>query len=74
MTIDISDNGCGIPAEVAPRIFAHYFTTKEKSGGTGIGLYMSRMIVEDSLEGHLRLVQGQEGATFRIELPLEKSL
>ena len=73
MIIDISDNGCGIPAEIAPRIFAHYFTTKEKSGGTGIGLYMSRMIVEDSLEGHLRLVQGHEGATFRIELPLEKS-
>lgn len=72
MIIDISDNGCGIPGEIAPRIFAHYFTTKEKSGGTGIGLYMSRMIVEESLEGHLRLVQGQEGATFRIELPLEK--
>ena len=73
MIIDISDNGCGIPAEFVPRIFAHYFTTKEKRGGTGIGLYMSRMIVEESLEGHLRLVQGQEGATFRIELPLEKT-
>lgn len=72
MAIDISDNGCGIPPEVAPRIFAHYFTTKEKIGGTGIGLYMSRMIIEDRLEGHLRLVQGHEGATFRIELPLEK--
>lgn len=72
MVIDISDNGCGIPPEVAPRIFAHYFTTKEKSGGTGIGLYMSRMIIEDHLEGHLRLMQGHEGATFRIELPLEK--
>ena len=73
MIIDISDNGCGIPAEIAPRIFAHYFTTKEKSGGTGIGLYMSRMIVEESLEGHLHLIQGNEGANFRIELPLEKS-
>jgi len=73
MTIDISDSGCGIPAEIAPRIFAQYFTTKEKSGGTGIGLYMSRMIVEESLGGSLSLKQGQEGATFSIELPLENS-
>lgn len=70
MTIDIGDNGCGIPAYVAPRIFDPYFTTKEESGGTGIGLYMSRMIVEDSLGGHLSLVQGRGGAVFRIELPL----
>lgn len=74
MTIEISDNGCGIPAEIAPRIFKPYFTTKEEYGGTGIGLYMSRMIVEDSLEGHLSLVQGLPGATFRIELPLGKSI
>jgi PAS domain S-box-containing protein len=70
--IDISDNGCGIAADIAPRIFAPYFTTKEESGGTGIGLYISRMIVEDSLGGHIKLIQGLKGATFRITLPLEK--
>lgn len=71
MQIDISDNGCGIPAEIAPRIFDPYFTTKDESGGTGIGLYMSRMIVEDSLQGRLSLLENRDGAVFRVELPLE---
>lgn len=74
INIDIADNGCGIAPDVAPRILAPYFTTKQDSGGSGLGLYMSRMIVEKSLGGVLRLVQGQEGATFRIELPLEKNI
>jgi len=73
MNIDISDNGCGIPADIAPRILDPYFTTKEDNGGTGLGLYMSRTIVESSLGGHLRLIPCQEGATFRIELPLGKT-
>ena len=70
MRIDISDNGCGIPADIAAQIFVPYFTTKEESGGTGIGLYMCRMIVEDSLGGHLSLVENTIGTIFRIELPL----
>jgi signal transduction histidine kinase len=72
MSIEVSDNGCGIPEAIAPRIFDPYFTTKEETGGTGIGLYMSRMIVEDSLGGQLNLMQSPIGATFRIELPLEE--
>ncbi|HEX9078036.1 MAG TPA: histidine kinase N-terminal 7TM domain-containing protein, partial [Desulfuromonadaceae bacterium] len=74
MIIDVSDNGCGIPADIAPRIFDPYFTTKEENGGTGIGLYMSRMIVEDSLGGCLSLVQGVGGTLFRIELNPEETL
>lgn len=72
MIIDIGDNGCGIPDDIAARIFAPHFTTKKESGGTGIGLYMSRMIVEESLRGDLRLLRRDHGAAFRIELPLEK--
>lgn len=72
MFIDISDTGCGIPDDIAPKIFDPYFTTKEKSGGTGIGLYMSRMIVENSLGGRISLLRSLRGATFRIELPLEE--
>ena len=74
MVIDISDNGCGIRADIAHRIFDPYFTTKEESGGTGIGLYMSRMIVEDSLGGRLGLAQGLGGTIFRIELLPEAPL
>jgi signal transduction histidine kinase len=72
MIAEVSDNGCGIPAGNASRIFDPYFTTKEETGGTGIGLYMSRMIVEDSFGGQLSLLQSEVGATFRIELPLEE--
>ena len=72
MIIEVNDNGCGIADDIAPRILDPYFTTKEDSGGTGLGLYMSRRIVEDSLGGRLSLVQGHEGATFRIELLLGK--
>jgi len=71
MIIDISDNGRGVPADIAPYIFDPYYTTKQDSGGSGIGLYMSRMIVEDSFKGRLNLVGGLAGANFRIEMPLE---
>ncbi len=71
MIIDVSDNGCGITADVALKIFNPYYTTKEEKGGTGIGLYMSRMIVEDSLDGRLLLLSGQNNTTFRIELSME---
>ncbi len=71
MTIDVSDNGCGIAEDVALKIFDPYYTTKEETGGTGIGLYMSRMIVEDSLGGRLLLLPKQENTTFRIELLME---
>lgn len=71
MIIDIGDNGCGIQENVASRIFDPYFTTKEKLMGTGIGLYMSRMIMQESLGGSLNLLKSKEGATFRIKLPLK---
>jgi len=72
MHIDVSDNGGGISTDIAPKVFDPYFTTKDETGGTGIGLYMSRMIVEDSLEGRLNLLESTNGAAFRIELPLEE--
>jgi signal transduction histidine kinase len=70
MIIDIGDNGCGIPDNIVNRIFDPYFTTKEANGGTGIGLYMSRMIMLESLGGFLKLHKTEGGAVFRIKLPL----
>ncbi|MCM0082605.1 PAS domain S-box protein [Geomonas sp. Red32] len=72
LAIEVIDNGCGIGKEVEPRLFTPHFTTKSERGGTGIGLYLSRMIIEESMGGSLTLVPGGTGATFRIELPTGK--
>jgi signal transduction histidine kinase len=74
MIIDISDNGGGVPPELAPHLFEPYVTTKVASGGSGIGLYLARMIIQESLGGSIQLVSDAGGATFRIELPLESIL
>lgn len=73
VSIEISDNGCGIARHIADRIFEPYFTTREKSGGTGIGLYMSRLIIEEGMAGELSY-QSEPGRTvFRITLPAAES-
>ena len=69
----IEDNGGGISEEILPKIFDPYFTTKHKSQGTGLGLYMSKEIVEKHLGGRLYAVNSQNGAIFTIELPLSFS-
>lgn len=71
--IEIADNGCGITPDIADRVFEPYFTTREKSGGTGIGLYMSRLIIEEGMAGELSY-QSEPGRTvFRITLPATES-
>ncbi|MEI8095439.1 MAG: ATP-binding protein [Spirochaetales bacterium] len=72
--ITISDSGGGIPAKVLPKIFDPYFTTKAPGQGTGIGLFMSRTIVERNMGGRLlvsniTLDDQTAGAEFRLELP-----
>lgn len=69
LMISISDNAGGIPEEIINRVFESYFTTKG-SEGTGVGLYMSKMIVEESLMGRIKVHNDEDGAVFTIELPL----
>jgi PAS domain S-box-containing protein len=67
LRMEISDNGGGIPGGVIDSIFDPYFTTKEGEKGTGIGLYMSKMIVEDALGGKISARNIDGGAVFTIE-------
>lgn len=66
--IDIIDSGGGIPEQLLPKIFNPYYTTKGTSSGTGMGLYMSKMIVEKEMLGELRAENTKNGAQFKITL------
>ena len=64
----VADNAGGIPEEILDRIFDPYFTTKGAQGGTGLGLSMSRTIIERNMGGRLSVRNGPRGAEFRIEI------
>lgn len=69
VVLEIADNGTGIKEEVLDKIFEPYFTTKEQGRGTGIGLYMSKMIIEDNMGGSIRAYNNNSGgAIFVVEL------
>ncbi len=65
--IDIEDNAGGIKAEIIDKIFDAYITTKQNNG-TGIGLYMSRTIIEENFDGKLYAKNYKNGSIFTIEL------
>lgn len=67
--VSILDNGGGIKEEHLPHIFEQYFTTKDESG-TGIGLYMSKIIIETNMEGRLIASNYKDGAKFDIYVPI----
>ncbi|XOB62562.1 sensor histidine kinase [Campylobacterota bacterium DY0563] len=66
--ITIEDNAKGIDEENLIKIFDPYFTTKHQSQGTGLGLYMSKTIIEKHLGGKLIVENSENGAVFTIEL------
>jgi PAS domain S-box-containing protein len=66
--VTIADNGGGIPEEIKGKVFEPYFTTKGPDRGTGIGLFMSKTIVEKSMGGRLTVRNSGGGAEFRIEV------
>jgi len=69
IVIRVEDTGGGIDASNAAQIFKPYFTTKSKADGFGMGLYLSRLIVENSMNGGLWFENIPGGAQFNIRLP-----
>jgi signal transduction histidine kinase len=69
--ITIEDNGGGIDNSIINNIFEPYFTTKHKSMGTGLGLYICHKIVSESLEGSLSVSNTSRGAQFFIKLSID---
>jgi signal transduction histidine kinase len=66
--VTISDNAGGIPEEIIGKIFDPYFTTKGPQTGTGVGLFMSKTIIEKNMGGSLTAQNSADGAEFRIEV------
>ncbi|MCX6076254.1 MAG: PAS domain S-box protein [Campylobacterales bacterium] len=69
VVINICNNGGTILENIIDKIFNPYFSTKDEKNGTGLGLYMSKTIIEKHLKGTLRVSNIEEGVCFKISLP-----
>ena len=70
IVITLQDNGGGIDEAILDKIFDPYFTTKHQAQGTGIGLYMTKMIIERNMGGQITARNLKGGVEFRIVLPV----
>ena len=67
--INIEDNGGGISEEILKDIFNPYFTTKHESQGTGLGLYILKMIIEKSMSGSIEIFNKNSGVNCEMVIP-----
>jgi len=65
-SIIIEDNGGGIDANIIEKVFDPYFSTKMEKNGTGLGLYMAKLIIEKYHKGELKVVNTKDGVSFFI--------
>ncbi len=68
--IIFKDNAGGIKSDIIDKVFEPYFTTKHSSSGTGLGLFMSKMICEQGFNGVINVEAKNDGAIFIIKIPL----
>ena len=66
--LSIADNAGGIDEAIISKIFDPYFTTKHQSMGTGLGLHIAKMIIEDNMDGKLTAQNYKDGAKFTIKV------
>lgn len=69
VVIEIANRGPNIPENLIPLLFQPYFTTKEQDGGTGIGLYLTRQIIEMHFNGRIEMFNTIDGVCCRITIP-----
>lgn len=71
-SIIVADNNSGVPEELIDKIFEPYFTTKDQINGTGLGLYMSKTIIEEHCGGSIS-VENHKGAHFIVTIPIRST-
>jgi two-component system, NtrC family, C4-dicarboxylate transport sensor histidine kinase DctB len=70
--VSIVDNAGGVPEALLGNIFEPYFTTKKYKKSSGLGLFLSKIIIEENMQGKLEFENASEGAKFVITLPISK--